>query len=204
MSNPAPSVAPSPSLRAAGRAAVGPIALRIASARAAIALVWAAALVLAVGDRIPTTDSGLTVAVALLLTAYPAIDAVSSFVEARSQTGRSARVLEINAAISVAAAAGLALATFAGDAGATLAVFGAWASLSGAIQLGVALRRRRAGDPQWPMILSGGLSTVAGLSFVAASSEHDAHLSMLAGYAALGAVLYLVWAVRARAAQRRG
>ncbi len=54
------------------------------------------------------------------------------------------------------------------------------------------------------MIVSGGLSTVAGLSFVAAAGEHDAHLAMLAGYAALGAVLYLVWTTRARAAARRG
>ncbi|MDW5593104.1 DUF308 domain-containing protein [Conexibacter stalactiti] len=200
MPKPAPSLAASPSLGRAGGTALGPIALRIAPVRAAFALVWAAALVVAVGDRIPTTTSEVTTAAALLLTAYPIIDAVSSLVDALSRDRRSTRVLEVNAAISAAAAAGLALATLTGDAGATLAVFGAWASVSGAIQLGVALHRRRDGDPQWPMIVSGGLSTVAGLSFVAASTEHAAHLSMLAGYAALGAVLYLVWAARARAA----
>ncbi|MDO8188599.1 DUF308 domain-containing protein [Conexibacter sp. JD483] len=174
-----------------------PIALRIAPVRAAIALVWAAALVLAVGDRVPTTASELPVAVALLLTAYPLIDAAASLVEARSRAGGSARVLLLNAGLGAAAAVGLALATFTGDAGAALVVFGAWASLSGAVQLGVALRRRRDGGRQWPLIVSGGLSTVVGLSFVAAAGKHDAQLAMLAGYAAFGAVLYLVWTVRA-------
>ncbi len=158
----------------------------LTTARAAVALLWAVALVVAVGDGIPTTASDVTLAAALLLSAYPLIDAVSSFVEARW----------INGAISALAAAGLAAATFAGDAGATLVVFGAWAAVSGAIQLGVALHRHDG----WPMIISGGLSTLAGLSFVAASAQDEANLSMLAGYAAVGAVLYLVWTVRARRA----
>lgn len=202
---PSPAASPpataSPSRRRAS--AAGPIALRIAPVRAAIALAWAAALVVAVGDRVPTTASAVPTTAALLLAAYPLVDVVSSLVEALSPAGRrSTRVLAVNAAIGAAAAAGTALAAFAGDAGATLVVFGAWASLSGAIQLGVALRRRRDGDPQWPLIVSGGLSTVAGLSFVAAATDHDARLATLAGYAALGAVLYLVSTVRARAAAR--
>lgn len=153
------------------------------AARAIVALLWAVALVLVVGDDIPTTASDVTVAAALLLSAYPLIDAVSSFIEARW----------VNGAISTLAAAALAVATFGGDAGATLVVFGAWAVVSGAIQLAGALAPR-----QWPMIISGGLSTVAGLSFVAASAQDDARLSQLAGYATVGAVLYLVWTVRAR------
>ena len=48
------------------------------------------------------------------------------------------------------------------------------------------------------MIVSGAISTVAGLSFVAGSSQDVAHLTSLAGYAAFGAVLYLIWAARAR------
>src|SRR5687767_12683368 len=128
--------------------------------RAVLALLWAAALVLALGDRVPTTASDVPVAAALLLSAYPLIDAVSSFVEARW----------VNGAISAFAAAALAVATFAGDAGATLMVFGAWAVISGAIQF----RDAR----QWPMRVSGGLSTLAGLSFVAASGREDANLTM--------------------------
>lgn len=157
-------------------------------ARAAVALLWAVALVVSVGDRIPTTSSDVTLAAALLLSAYPLIDAVASFVEARW----------INGAISTLASAALAVATFAGDAGTTLLVFGVWAAASGAIQLGVALRRREG----WPMIISGGLSTLAGLSFVAASAQDEANLAMLAGYAAVGAVLYLVATARSRSVRR--
>lgn len=197
MPEPAPSLA-APLLAGTRTDDAGPIGRRIATVRAGIALVWAVALVAAVGDRIPTTASEVTVAAALLLSAYPLIDAVSSVVEA-SRSGRSAGVLWLNAAISAAAAAALTAATFAGDAGTTLLAFGAWATVSGALQLGVALHRRRLDDRQWPMIVSGGLSTVAGLSFAAASTQDAAHLAELAGYAALGAVLYLVWAARTRA-----
>lgn len=158
--------------------------------RAAAALVWAVALVLAVGDRIPDTASAVPTLVALLLSAYPLIDAVSSFVERRW----------VNGAISTLAAAGLAAATFAGDAGAALVVFGAWAAVSGALQLALALRR---GDG-WPMRISGGLSTVAGLSFIAAAGQDAAHLANLAGYAAVGAVLYLLWTYRSRHADAGG
>jgi len=176
---------------------------RIAVARAAIALVWAAALAVAVGDDVPTTASDVTTAVAVLLSAYPLVDVVSSLVEAAARTGRPANVLRVNAAVSAVAAIGLTVATFAGDAGAALAVFGAWAIVSGVLQLSRALRQRRTGNRQWPMIVSGALSSVAGLTFVAASSKQDADLSVLAGYAAFGAVLYLVWAVRARRAGAR-
>jgi uncharacterized membrane protein HdeD (DUF308 family) len=173
------------------------VSRRIAVVRAAVALVWAAALFLAVGDRIPTTASDVTTTAALLLSVYPLIDVVSSLAEAGVRTGRAADLLRVNAAIGVAAAVGLAAASFAGDAGTTLAVFGAWAVVSGAMQLGLALRRRRAGDRHWQMIVSGGLSAIVGVSFVAASSKHAAHLSGVAGYAAFGAVLYLVWVARA-------
>lgn len=203
MSEPVPLLA-SPAFAGPSAVALGPIARRIATVRAVIALVWAVALVVAVGDRIPTTASDVTTLAALLLSAYPLIDAVSSFVEASSRTGRAAGVLRLNAAISTVAAIALAVATFAGDAGTTLVAFGAWAGVSGAIQLGVALHRRHAGDRQTPMIVSGALSTIAGIAFVAASAQDAAHLSNLAGYAALGALLYLLWAVRARTASGRG
>lgn len=161
----------------------------LAVGRAILAIVWAAALVVAVGDRIPTTASDVPVAAALLLSAYPLIDAVSSFVERRW----------INGAISTAAAIALAVATFGADAGAALAVFGVWATVSGAIQLRGALSPR-----QWPMIISGGLSTLAGLSFVAASTQDDAQVAQLGGYAVVGAILYLVSTYRSRHAHAGG
>jgi uncharacterized membrane protein HdeD (DUF308 family) len=170
---------------------------RIAALRALAALVWAAALVLAVGDDVPTTASDVPVVAAALLTAYPLIDVTASLAEAAGAAARDAAILRVNAALSALAAVALAAATFGGDAAATLVAFGAWAVVSGAVQLGVALSRRRAGERQLPLIVSGALSAVAGLSFAAASGQDDAHLAQLAGYATLGAVLYLVWAMRA-------
>jgi uncharacterized membrane protein HdeD (DUF308 family) len=174
---------------------------RIAIVRAVLALVWAAALVIAVGDEVPSTSSDVPIAAAALLAAYPAIDVVASIAGALG-TDASARVLRINAAISALAVAAIGAAAFGSDAGATLAAFGAWAAVSGAIQLGVAVHLRRTKGHQLPMIVSGGLSTIAGLGFVASSGMDDAHLARVGGYMALGAVLYLLWAHRSRTAPK--
>jgi hypothetical protein len=48
------------------------------------------------------------------------------------------------------------------------------------------------------MIVSGGLSTIAGVAFIAQSGGNDAHLTYTGGYMALGALLYFVWALRGR------
>jgi hypothetical protein len=174
---------------------------RIANVRAALALVWAAALVIAVGDKVPTTSSDVPIAAAALLASYPAIDVVASIAGALG-TKASVRVLRINAAISALAVAAIGAAAFGADAGATLVAFGAWAAVSGAIQLGVAVHRRRTEGRQLPMIVSGGLSTIAGLGFVASSGMDDAHLAGVGAYMALGALLYLLWAHRGRTAPR--
>jgi hypothetical protein len=174
---------------------------RIAIVRALLALVWAAALVIAVGDDVPSTSSDVPIAAAVLLASYPAIDVVASFA-ATLGTDASRRVLRINAAIGALAVAAIGATAFGADAGATLAAFGSWAAVSGAIQFGVAVHRRRAGDRQLPMIVSGGLSTIAGVSFLAASGMDDAHLVTVGGYMALGALLYLLWAHRSRTAPR--
>lgn len=171
---------------------------RIAVVRALFALVWAAALVIAVGGKMPSTGADVPTGAALLLATYPLIDVLASLL---GSTLADARVLRINAAISAAAVVAVAIAAFGSDAGSTLAAFGAWATVSGLVQLGVAVHRRRAGSRQLPMILSGGLSTLAGIMFVAASGNDTAHFATLAGYMALGAVLFLVWALRDRNAQ---
>jgi uncharacterized membrane protein HdeD (DUF308 family) len=174
---------------------------RIAIVRAVLALVWAAALVIAVGDEVPSTSSDVPIAAAALLASYPAIDVVASIAGALG-TDASARVLRINAAISALAVVAIAATAFGADAGSTLVAFGSWAVVSGAIQFGVAVHRRRASGRQLPMIVSGGLSTIAGISFIASSGMHDANLAIVGGYMALGAVLYLLWAHRSRTAPR--
>jgi uncharacterized membrane protein HdeD (DUF308 family) len=172
---------------------------RIAIARGVLALVWAAALVIAVGDHVPSTDSDVPIAAAALLASYPAIDVVASIAAALGADA-AGRVLRINAAISALAIAAIGATAFGADAGATLAAFGAWAAVSGAIQLAVALHRRRTEGRQLPMIVSGGLSTIAGIGFLATSGMDDAQLASVGGYMALGALLYLLWAHRSRTA----
>jgi uncharacterized membrane protein HdeD (DUF308 family) len=166
---------------------------RIAVVRALFALVWAAALALAVGDKVPTTASDVPTGVALLLASYPLLDAIASLA---GSAFADSRVLRANAAISAVAAVAIGIAAFGSDAGSTLAAFGAWAAASGAIQLAIAVHRRRTEGRQLPMIVSGGLSTIAGITFLAASGNQEAHLATLAGYMALGALLFLLWAGR--------
>jgi uncharacterized membrane protein HdeD (DUF308 family) len=161
-----------------------------------LALVWAAALVVAPRHRAPTTASDVPFAAAALLTTYPAIDAVSSIVDASRGTPAFARLLRVNAAISTLAIAALAVTAFGLDAGSALVAFGAWAAVSGALQLATAIRHGRSEGYQPSMIISGGLSTLAGLSFIAAARADTAHLANIAYYMAFGAVLFLLSAVR--------
>ena len=172
---------------------------QIAIVRAVLALGWAAAIAIVIGHKVPTTSSDVPIAAAALLASYPAIDVVASIAAALG-TDASGRVLRINAAISALAVAAIGATAFGSDAGATLAAFGSWAAVSGAIQLGVAVHRSRTEGRQLPMIVSGGLSTIAGIGFIAASGAHDAHLAAVGGYMALGALLYLLWAHRSRTA----
>jgi uncharacterized membrane protein HdeD (DUF308 family) len=174
---------------------------RIAIVRAVLALAWAAALVLAVGDEVPSTSSDVPIAAAALLASYPAIDVVASIAGALG-TGASARILQLNAAIGVVAIVAIGITAFGADAGATLAAFGAWAAVSGAIQFAVAVHLRRTEGRQLPMIVSGGLSTIVGLVFIASSGTDDAHLAGVGGYIAFGALLYLLGAHRRRPAPR--
>jgi uncharacterized membrane protein HdeD (DUF308 family) len=174
---------------------------RIASIRAVLALAWAAAVIITVGSDVPTTASDLAAGVAGLLASYPLIDVVASITMARYDA-TTRNVLRVNAAISTAAVVAIAVTGFGSDAGATLATFGLWAAISGAIQFGVAIHRRRSRGGQLPMIVSGGLSTIAGLSFIAQSGGSDAHLTYIGGYMALGALLFLLSAQRRRAHPR--
>ena len=80
---------------------------QVAVIRGLLALAWAAALVLAVGDRVPTTGSDLPFAVAALVAAYPAIDVIASLAGAAAD-----RVLAVNAAISAVAVAAIAASAF--------------------------------------------------------------------------------------------
>ena len=97
---------------------------------------------------------------------YPLFDVAAAIVDARSSraTGSPA-LLYVNIAISLLAAVGLGVAGASGIP-AVLRVWGAWAVVAGLVQLIVAVTRRKMGG-QWPMIISGGISVLAGGSFFA-------------------------------------
>jgi hypothetical protein len=161
-------------------------------ARFAFAAVWAALLLVTGGDDLgPAT-------VALLLL-YPAVDAAAGLVEARRpvpyEGGRPSRTAPYAAiAVSVLATAGLAVAAASGIP-AVLRVWGAWAIVAGAIQLARAIHRGLAAG-RWPMILSGGISVLAGAAFVTTAGATDPSLTGVAGYAVLGGVFFLAAALR--------
>ncbi|MEM7341992.1 MAG: DUF308 domain-containing protein [Actinomycetota bacterium] len=159
-------------------------------ARAVAAIVLGVAFIIAVGGDVPTASSVLPLLAAAIVTAYPVIDVVSSILGAPS-AGSAGRALYFNAVISAVAAVGIGVAAFGSDAGATLLAFGIWAVVSGAIQFVLAFRRRRAEGGQLLMLISGGLSTLAGLSFVAASGQSEVNLGTLSVYMIVGAILFI-------------
>ncbi|WP_411094001.1 hypothetical protein [Streptomyces sp. 021-3] len=156
--------------------------------RFAFAAAWAALLL--------TTAGTLTTLTAVLLVAYPLFDVGCAVADLRSARpeGRPVRGLYVNAVLSTLTAAGLAVAATSGIP-AVLRVWGAWAITAGLVQLAVGVARRGLGG-QWAMIASGGISTLAGASFIAQAGGADASLGALAGYAFLGGVFFLVSALR--------
>ncbi|MDQ0775668.1 uncharacterized membrane protein HdeD (DUF308 family) [Streptomyces aurantiacus] len=164
-----------------------PALRRLYLIRFLFALVWAAVLL--------SLGSDLTLGVTALLVLYPAFDVAAAVFDARSaRATRPAKGLYANMAVSTAAAIGLAAAGASGTAD-VLRVWGAWAIVSGLVQLVVALLRRAMGG-QWAMILSGGISVLAGASFVADAATADPSVTHLARYATLGGIFFLISAIR--------
>ena len=134
-----------------------------------------------------TTASELSPFTVALLVAYPVFDLGAAVHDLRSSGAVRQRVpLVVNMALSLATTIGLVVAIGSGIPD-VLRVWGFWAVATGVVQLIVAARRRGLGG-QWPLILSGGISVLAGASFVASASGDDASLAGLAGYAALGGI----------------
>lgn len=164
-----------------------PALRRLYFVRFAFAVIWAVLMVV--------LGSHLTIGAKALLVLYPLFDVAAAVFDARSaRATRSTRALYVNIAISSATAIGLAVADASGIAD-VLRVWGAWAIAAGLVQLVVGLLRRSMGG-QWAMILSGGISVLAGASFVADASKTAPSLGVLAGYATLGGVFFLISALR--------
>jgi hypothetical protein len=183
MASTAPALAPAP----AEPVGTPPALRRLYVVRFVFALAWAALLLLG--------GSELTLGVQLLLALYPAFDVAAAVVDARSaRAAGPLKGLYANMAVSALAVVGVAVASTSGVAD-VLRVWGAWAIVSGLVQLLVGLARRSMGG-QWAMILSGGISVLAGASFLRGAAQDDPALTALAGYATLGGIFFLVSAVR--------
>jgi len=174
---------------------IAPALRRLYFVRFGFAVVWALLLFATKSDLGPVSIA--------LVVLYPLFDAAAAVVDTRSSGATGpARGLQVNIAISLLAAVGVAVACTSGVP-AVLRVWGAWAIVSGLVQLVVGAARRTMGG-QWPMILSGGISVLAGGSFIAGASAANPSLANIAGYAVLGGIFFLVSALRlGRAAKER-
>lgn len=130
---------------------------------------------------------------AALLIAYPAWDALANYLDARKDGGVASNLSQgINVVVSALTTVGVVFALGMGM-NAVLLVFGIWAALSGVFQLVTAVRRWKTVGAQWVMILSGAQSALAGGAFIFMSrSATTPDISILAGYAGLGAFYFLL------------
>ncbi|MDA9466199.1 DUF308 domain-containing protein [Bradyrhizobium sp. CCBAU 53415] len=137
-----------------------------------------------------------TVIAAALLVAYPAWDAAANYLDALCSGGLSQnRTQGLNVLVSLATTIAVVLALQV-SMNWVLGIFGTWAMLSGVLQLGTAVRRWKRFGAQWAMVLSGGQSALAGGFFIfQASMPAVPSIANVAGYAAVGALYFLVSAV---------
>jgi uncharacterized membrane protein HdeD (DUF308 family) len=172
---------------AAEQVSAAPALRRLYAVRFVFAAAWAVLLL--------ASGSDLTIGTKALLFLYPAFDVAAAVFDARSaSTDGPVKGLYANIAVSSLAAVGVAVAGASGVAD-VLRVWGAWAIVSGLVQLLVGLARRPMGG-QWAMMLSGGISVLAGATFVRSAAQQNPSLTALAGYATLGGVFFLVSALR--------
>ncbi len=167
--------------------------------RAAVSVIWVGAVF--------TLAAHAPVIAAVLLVAYPAWDALANGIDA-SRTGGLGRnpTQMINLLVSGATALAVGFALTRGM-NWVLGVFGAWAILSGLLQLATAIRRWKSAGAQWAMVLSGAQSALAGAFFILqAKGPSPSPLMTVGGYAAVGAVYFLVSAVwlSVKLARRKG
>ena len=133
-----------------------------------------------------------------LLLLYPAWDVLATIGDIRANrgTGTSLAPQYVNIGVGALTTLAVALALRRGVPQ-VLVVFGVWAVLTGLIQLLLGLRRRHL-NGQWPMMLSGAQSMLAGVLFVVQAHDPAKGLADVAGYSAVGAVYFLLAALRLR------
>lgn len=167
--------------------------------RAAVSALWVA-LAFTLGKTTPTIG-------AILLVVYPLWDALCNLADAQRSGGlrRSPSQL-FNVVVSGVTALAVVIALPKSMNG-VLAVFGIWAALAGLLQLATAVRRWKNYGAQWPMILSGAQSAVAGVLFLLrAQTPAIPSITDIAPYAGVGAFYFLVsatWIAVSEARRRK-
>lgn len=156
--------------------------------RTAFSILWAILLSVFV-----KTNPHIT---SFLFIIYPAWDVFATWLDIKANPSYVSKTPQYtNAIIGILTTLGVALALQMGVPEA-LIVFGAWAIITGLIQLVLGLRRRKELAGQWPMILSGGQSMLAGTAFILMAHSPSMGINSLAGYAAFGAFYFLIAAIR--------
>lgn len=164
--------------------------------RAAFSVIWVTLI-----SIYSTSSPAIT---ATLLIIYPIWDVAGTIADILINRGNGSLMPQyVNVAISsiTAIAVGFALQQGVPQA---LIVFGIWAMLTGIIQLIMGLRRQKQLGGQWPMIISGGQSTIGGLSFIILANSPALGIASLAGYSAFGAFYYLLAAMSITKRLRKG
>lgn len=161
---------------------------RLYFTRTAFSVVW----IILVVTLAKTNDTLATI----LFIIYPAWDVLATMLDIKANPPFANKTPQyVNAGISVLTTIAVIIALQKGIPEA-LMVFGFWAFLTGLIQLIMGLRRRKHFEGQWPMIISGGQSMLAGVFIFATSHTQNGGVVSLAGYSAFGAFYFLLAAIR--------
>jgi hypothetical protein len=127
-----------------------------------------------------------------LFIAYPAWDCLANCIDAMRTGGFRANPSQtLNAVVSAIVTLAVAV-TVGSDVHTAIGVIGVWAALSGILQLATGVRRWRSASAQWPQILSGAQSTLAGAHFLMKAVHPTLAVSVadVAPYAAFGALYF--------------
>lgn len=152
--------------------------------RTVVQLAWAAAVIGSAAKN-PTLA-------ATLLILYPLWDVACTLYDLQNTAGSdSVKTQYLNVAAGIITAVGVGLTAYSHPQYA-VAIFGGWAFAAGILQLAVGILRRRSLGGQWPMILSGAQSLIAGVAFVLGGLSGKLQFKDLGGYAVFGAVYFLI------------
>lgn len=167
--------------------------------RFTFALIW-------VGIMFATAAQAVepNVLLTVLLVLYPAFDAGAMLWQLRADPDQHrSKISEwVGVVVSVVIAIALGI-TSSVSVSAALAVWGLWAIVAGIAQLITTIRNRHTGG-QVAQMLSGGISVFAGGGFLWQGLQGSGTLTGAAGYAGLGALFFLISAIRLSFKLRRG